>query len=267
MKFLKRFLVTAALFYLLICGLVYFFQEKIIFHPAKLEQAYAFRFNQKFKERSVRTFDNQKLNALFFPADKAKGLIFLLHGNAGNLQRIGGVAKTYTDLHFDVFIFDYRGFGKSDGRIQSELQLYQDVSAAYESIKDEYDENKIIVLGYSIGTGLAAKIASVNKPSLLILEAPYYNLTDLMKRKYPFLPGFLLKYKFETNQFLKLCKMPIYIFHGTEDKSTFFDSSVKLKTEFKDKIHFIPLEKQGHNGISNHPKYQIELQKILKRKS
>jgi uncharacterized protein len=126
----------------------------------------------------------------------------------------GEVAKTYTDLNYDVYMLDYRGYGKSEGMITNEELLYQDLQTVYDELKSKYDESKIVVLGYSIGTGLAAKIASVNNPKLLILQAPYYSLTDLMKHTFPIIPTFILKYKFETNKFLTDCKMPVIIFHG-----------------------------------------------------
>ena len=76
------------------------------------------------------------------------------------------MAKTYTDLNYDVFILDYRGYGKSGGVITRENQFHEDTQSAYDELKMEYSEDKIIVLCYSIGTGLASKVASQNKPKL-----------------------------------------------------------------------------------------------------
>lgn len=165
----------------------------------------------------------------YFKADTSKGLIFYLHGNAGSLKSWGEIAKTYTSLHYDLFILDYRGYGKSEGTISSEAQLYKDVHVVYNNLKTKYDENKIIVLGYSIGTGPATELAAANHPKLLILQAPYYSMTDLMKHNYPIIPAFLLKYKFETNKNIRNCKMPIVIFHGDNDEVIYFQSSLKLK--------------------------------------
>jgi uncharacterized protein len=200
-----------------------------------------------------------------FKSDSSKGLIFYLHGNAGSLSSWGDVAKTYTDLNYDVFMLDYRGYGKSEGSINSQGQLYQDIQIAYDEMRSKYGEDKIIVLGYSIGTGLATKIASTNNPKLLILQAPYYSLTDMMKHSFPIIPTFILKYKFETKEYIKECKMPIVVFHGNQDEVIYYGSSLKLKGKFKKQDTLITLNGQGHNGMTENPDYKIEIQKILTR--
>ena len=249
--------------YIIVCGLLYAFQEKLIFFPQKLEKNHQFSFNQKFEEINVKTIDGISLNGLLFRADSSKGLIFYLHGNAGSLSSWGGVAETYTDLNYDIFILDYRGYGKSEGSINGQEQLFQDVQTAYDELKKKYREDKIIVLGYSIGTGPAAKIASTNNPELLILQAPYYNMTDLMRHTYRIIPTFILKYTFETNEFIKNCNMPIVIFHGNQDRVIYYGSSVKLKEQFKEQISLITLEGQGHNGMTDNPAYKVAIQKLL----
>lgn len=177
--------------YIVLCGLLYFFQEKLIFFPQKLNKNYQFQFEQKFEELNIKATDGKLLNGLLFKAESSKGLIFYLHGNAGDLSSWGDVAKTYTDLNYDVFIFDYRSYGKSEGQINGQNQMFEDNQTAYDELKKKYSEEKIIVLGYSIGTGLASKLASTNNPKLLILQAPYYNLTDMMKQKFSLIPTFI----------------------------------------------------------------------------
>ncbi|WP_159517173.1 alpha/beta hydrolase [Sunxiuqinia indica] len=251
--------------YVLVCGFLYIAQERLIFFPQKLEKTYQFQFRQKYEEKNIETADGTILNGLLFKADSTKGLIFYLHGNAGSLKSWGGVAKTYTDLNYDIFIIDYRGYGKSEGKINGQEQLFEDVQEVYSELTKQYTEDKIIVLGYSIGTGLASKIASTNNPRLLILQAPYYSLTDLMKHTYPIIPGFLLKYKLETNKYLKDCQMPVVIFHGNQDRVIYYGSSLKLKQEFKESDTLITLNGQGHNGMTDNEIYKSEIRRILSR--
>jgi alpha-beta hydrolase superfamily lysophospholipase len=241
------------------------FQEKLIFFPQKLNKNYQFSFDQKFEEINVRTIDGITLNGILFKADSSKGLIFYLHGNAGSLSSWGEVARTYTDLNYDIFMLDYRGYGKSEGSISGEGQLFQDMQTVYDELKNKYNEDSIIVLGYSLGAGLASKIASTNNPKLLILQAPYYSMTDMMRHTFPIIPTFILKYKLKTNEFIKNCKMPIVIFHGNQDEVIYYNSSLKLKELFKEKDTLITLNGQGHNGMSDNRDYIVEIQKILTR--
>jgi uncharacterized protein len=245
-------------------ALLFFFQEKLIFHPTKLDKSFKFDFPAKSEEIHIKTSDNKLLSGLLFKSDSSKGLIFYLHGNAGALNVWGEVAKWYTDLHYDVFMLDYRGFGKSEGSISGENQIFQDVQTAYDLMKQRFHEDSIIVLGYSIGTGPAAEIASTNKPRLLILQAPYFSMADLIHYKFPVIPTFLLKYKFATNLYLQNCTMPVVIFHGDADEVIYYNSSVKLRKYFKASDTLFTLRGQGHNGITENPEYIPDLKKILK---
>ncbi|NOS92965.1 MAG: alpha/beta fold hydrolase [Cyclobacteriaceae bacterium] len=262
-KILLRILQILLGIYLIICGLLYVNQEKLIFIPQKLDKTFQFQFETPYEEIFIRTRDDSKVHGLLFRAQQSKGLIFYLHGNAGSLASWGAVAKTYTDLNYDVFMLDYRGYGKSDGEIVGEEQLFEDNQAAYEELKKKYPEDQIIILGYSIGTGMAAQLASVNRPKLLILQAPYYSLTDMMKHTFSFVPTFLLKYKFATHAYLKQCKMPVVIFHGNRDEVIYYGSSLKLQQEFKQQDVLITLDNQGHNGMTDNPEYRKLMKRIL----
>ena len=262
MKIFATIILIAVLLSLILIGLLYFFQEKLIFYPQKLKQSYQYSVDQDFKELMIRTSDDKLINALLFEADSTKGVIFYLHGNAGSLESWGTIATLYTGMNYDVFILDYRGFGKSEGNITGEEQLFEDNQIAYDKLKETYKEEDIIVLGYSIGTGLAAKLASENNPKLLILQAPFYSFAEMMRSQFNF-PTFILKYKLRTNVYLKQCKCPVVIFHGDSDEIVDYKWSVKLKEEFKNKTQLITLHGEGHNEITNNAIYQSELKRIL----
>jgi len=264
-KFLKITLSIIVALYVVLCVALYFIQEILIFYPEKLPKNFTFQFPQKFEELNIPAKDGKLLNGLLFKAENSKGLIFYIHGNGGSLRNWGDVAKTYTANNYDVFILDFRGYGKSEGEILNENQMFQDNQTVYNYFKKQYSENEMVVLGYSIGTGMAAKLASENHPRLLILQAPYYNLTEMMTEKFSFIPTFILKYKFATNDYLKNCKMPVVIFHGTDDEVISFENSLKLKKEFKKGDTLIPLKDEFHNQITDNLDYQIALHKILNR--
>lgn len=249
--------------YITLCIGLYLFQENLIFFPQKLNKNHQFKFTENFEELTFKTSDNKSLNGLLFKSDSSKGLIFYLHGNGGSLSSWGNIADTYTDLNYDIFILDYRGYGKSEGKINSQTQLFEDNQMIYNELKKKYKEENMVILGYSIGTGLASKLASDNNPSQLILQAPYYSLTDMMRQKFPFIPTFILKYKFSTNKYLKKCQMPITIFHGDKDKVINYNSSLRLKEDFRDKANLITLKGQGHNGMTNNREYKQALKNTL----
>jgi pimeloyl-ACP methyl ester carboxylesterase len=263
-KFLIRSFKIIIVVYILVCGLMYSCQEKLIFFPEKLNKDHPFKFSQTFQEKNILTPEGIKLNCLLFKADSSKGVIFYLHGNGGSLNGWGNVAKNYTGLHYDLFIVDYPGYGKSEGKIHGQQKLYDNLQTVYDTVKTIYPENKIIVLGYSIGTGPAAKLASMNHPKMLILQAPYYSLKDLVKHIYPVVPSFLLKYKFQTNEYLPNCKMPVVIFHGDADRTIYYESSIKLKQSFKKGDTLITLKGFDHNGMTDNPDYSRAIKIILK---
>lgn len=262
-KAISQFLKVILFSYVIICVLLYFFQEKFIFHPDKLDKSYDFRFDTEFKELAIRTPDGKDLNAVLFQADSSRGVVFYLHGNAGSIDSWGNIAETYTRLKYDLFMLDYRGYGKSEGSIRNTEQLFEDIQSAYDSVKKFYSEEKIVILGYSIGTGLAAKLASTNKPKQLILQAPYYNLKDLMTHTFPIIPTFILKYNLETDKYIKDINAPIVIFHGDRDEVIYYGSSLKLKKLLKNSDTLITLIGQGRNGMSENQDYRISIEKML----
>ena len=248
---------------LLLFGGLYFGQEHLIFHPTKLPADYHFNYKNKFEEMSITAKDGNKLNGLLFKSDSAKGLVFYLHGNGGALDTWGNISHIYTDLHYDIFILDYRGYGKSEGKITSEKQFYSDIQTVYDSLKQLYAESNTVIIGYSIGTGPAAILASVNHPKLLILLTPYYSLTDMAEQQYPFSPGFILKYKFETCKGVSKTKAPVIIFHGNADEVINYHQSLKLKQCFKTGDRLFILPNQGHGGMNENEIYQQELKQLL----
>ncbi|MBF4486397.1 alpha/beta fold hydrolase [Flavobacterium sp. CSZ] len=249
--------------YVIIVSYVYFNQVDMVFQSSKLPKDYQFDYQHKFEELNITSFDGAKLNGLLFKAENSKGLVFYLHGNAGTLETWGKIAKIYTNLGYDIFILDYRSFGKSEGEIENEEQLNQDISIAYKSLSKKYPEDKIIIAGYSIGSGLATILASQNKPKALILQSPYYSFTELSSNRVRFFPDFLKKFSLETFGYLPKVKAPIYIFHGMKDQLISYQNSVRLSQLLKSNGHFYPLKNQEHIGMNENNDFQNQLKIIL----
>lgn len=263
-KLLVRLAILLAVLYAGVATLLYFFQERFIFLPEKMDKSYVYNFGPNCTEMFLKTNDGTAINALLFHADSSKGVILYLHGNAGSLRTWGNVAKTYTALHYDVLIPDYRGYGKSEGSINGEKQLFSDVELCYDYLAKTYGENKIAVLGYSIGTGPAAHVAAVRQPHLLILQAPYVSLRDMMGKRFPGLPTFILKYPLRTDKALKDVKARVVVFHGDSDSIIPYSSSLALQHNFKAGDTLITLRGQPHNGMHANPQYLDAIAQILK---
>lgn len=249
--------------YLLYVSYVYCNQGELIFIANKLPNDYKFEFNQNFEELNIPSFDNKKLNGLLFKTPNPKGLVFYLHGNSGSLDTWGSIAENYTDLGYDIFILDYRGFGKSEGEIESQDQIFKDLTFAYNKLITKYDRNKVVIIGYSIGTGLATYLASVEKPKKLILQAPYYNFIEFSNGRVPFVPDFLKKFKFETGKYIVKVKSPIYIFHGNKDQVISNDNSIRLQKLLKPTDKVFILDGQNHLNMNENQDFQEQLKNIL----
>ena len=254
--------VVAAL-YGLLCGVLYFKQEKLLFAPTRLPAGYQFHFPGQFEEQSMKAADGTRLHGLLFKAPNAKGLIFYLHGNGGALDSWGEAAATYTALHYDVFLLDYRGYGKSGGTITSQAQLLADVDTVYRQLQPEYPENRTVILGYSLGTGPATWLAARHHPKLLILQAPYFSMRDMAARLYPYVPGFILRYPLPTNEFIGRVSAPIVLFHGNRDEVIDYNSTLRLKALLKPTDKFIVLSGARHNGMTHNPDYRRQIARLL----
>jgi len=259
----KSLAVFFGIIYLLYASYVYFNQEEMIFAASKLAKEYKFEFDQDFEELTITSYDATKLNGLLFKTPNPKGLIFYLHGNASALDSWGNIAEFYTSLRYDIFILDYRGYGKSEGKVENQEQFLKDVSFVYRNLAKRYDQNKISIIGYSIGSGAAAYLASTNNPRMLVLQAPYFNFLEFSSSRAPFLPDFLKKFTFETNEYIVKVKAPVYIFHGAEDHLISIDNSLRLQTLFKRTDRLFILQNQGHNGVNENPDFRDRIQEIF----
>ena len=209
-------------------GLLHVFQEKLIFLPEEIAKNYAYDFPFDFEEVNLKTADNETINALHLKAENPKGIILFFHGNQGNLIRWGAITSYFTQFNYDVFVIDYRGYGKSTGFF-NETNMYADALLSYEHVKKQFLEKNIIVYGRSLGTGLATKVASMNNPRMLVLACPYFSMSKNVKRYLPFIPlGLVMRYQMPTYKWIKYVDCPINIIHGTSDKVIKFTSSLRL---------------------------------------
>ena len=260
---LKLILVIVAIYLISIMGL-YLFQEKFIFKNVKLDKDHIFSFKQDFEEIDMKTDDGQIINSLLFKVKDPKGVILFFHGNRGCLKRWGNIVSMYEKYNYDVFVIDYRSYGKSTGKFNEEM-MYKDAVQSYDFIKEKYGEENIVIYGRSIGTTFATKTASVRNSKLLILEAPFYNIRDVINYHYPLLTtDFLLKYKFRSDKYIPKVRSEIVIFHGEKDRLIPISSSKKLKEKIdKNKLLYISFPTGTHSNLTEFDKYHSTMRKLL----
>lgn len=241
-------------------------QESLIFLPEKLPLHYKFTFSVPFEEITLPAAGGT-IHALHFKAQQPKGIVLFFHGNAGSLRTWGEIAGDFTTRGYDLLIPDYRGFGKSTGNITSEEMLLKDGLTVYEHLRRRYPEERIVLYGRSIGTGIAAYVAGTGRPRLLILESPYYNLIDVAGYHYPLLPDAVirawLRYPLRTDLWIKQVACPIVLLHGKEDMIIAYDSSERLCKIAGNKCRLIRFDRGGHNDLGNFPLYQQTLSDLL----
>ena len=251
--------------------LLKYFQEKVVFLPVILPHDHTYDFENDFEEYLWDTPFDGKINVLHFRIENPKGVIAYFHGNADNLHRWGKIAVDFTKFGYDVLVMDYRGYGKSSGP-RNEEYLYSDAQFFYDFAKENYGENKIIVYGRSLGGAFATKIAGENQPKMVILEATFYNLQDIVNR---WLPGKVtdkvspkMTYHFLSNQNILKIKVPLYHFHGTKDSVVPLKSGKKLFEVFE-KEHpkipkkFIEIKGGTHEDLIKYDEFVEEMKKIL----
>jgi uncharacterized protein len=259
MKWIKRLSILAFSLYVLFCGALYFSQERIIFNPDKLSQDFTFRMGE---EMNLEVAEGISLNCLWLKEPSSKGVILYLHGNRGSNRRCLRQAETMAGNGYDIFMPDYRGYGKSGGQVESETQLQADVQQVYDFLKKHYPEEKIVVAGYSLGSGMASYLAANNRPQQLLLIAPYLSMVDLKDRIVPFLPDFLLKYPLRSADYLRQVEVPVTMFHGTRDDVIPFESSEKLQALRPDRFKLVSMN-EGHRGVIFSPVFREAVGQLL----
>ena len=263
----------------LICAAVYFGQERLIFHPASLPAGHTYDFDRPFEALRIEVEPGVELAALWFPASgttpaapdresaATRRAVLYLHGNAGHLQDWGWHAGLYTDAGYDFVVVDYRGYGTSDGRIDSEAQLHSDVERVWMWMTERYAPGDVTLVGYSLGSALAARLACTSEkpPGRLVLLAPFYSARDLARRAVPFVPTFLMRYPLRTDLVLRDCRLPVTIFHGRADRTVPFDEGRRLADSLGERARLVELPEAGHSDIAADPVFRHEMTALLAR--
>jgi uncharacterized protein len=209
---------------------LYFGQSNLVYMPSQALTQTPAIIGLKFEDIQITTKDNVNLDAWFVPAKDndqiGKSVILFCHGNGGNIGNRVSYLPIFRDLGLSTFLFDYRGYGKSEGK-PTEAGTYADVEAAWQYLTQErkIPPQKIIIYGESLGGAIAAYIAQLTSQDLknnaggLVLASTFTSISDRASELYPFLPIRLLsRFSYNSLERLPSIKIPVLIIHSTEDE-------------------------------------------------
>jgi hypothetical protein len=256
--------------FLLIYGLVgisfYYGQEKLLFHPIPLHTDDPYHFKTAYKELNIQVSEAANIHLVQFPSgtDSTKGLVLFFHGNKENIAHYAEYAPLFTTKGYTAWMMEYPGYGKSKG-VLTEKTMYEWALQSYKLARKQFEPKQIIIYGKSLGTGVAAQLASIRDCKSLVLESPYYDLPSIF-RPYLFLYPLerLLHYHFPTYQYLPRVDAPITIIHGNSDRLISIRNSRRLTSFFTADDQLIEIDGGGHNNLKDFPQFNAALQEILR---
>jgi alpha-beta hydrolase superfamily lysophospholipase len=265
MKFLKLSIIFWATLYLLGLALIYFFQDRLVFSPVKLNSDYKFNFTAPFEETYLESDTGHKVHYLKFKTNKPSAVILYFHGNGGALNSWGFFAeKLSLETNTDVWIMDYPGYGKSSKDFaRSSAELIEIGEELLERVRLEHQNLPVILYGRSLGTGLASSLSTDASVDGLILETPYFTTTRLAKEMFPVVPSFIFKYDLDNSKLKKNKLRKVLIIHGDSDRVISQQHSLDLKKEFSERVDLLIFPSGGHNNLSTFDGYWPALKKYI----
>jgi len=255
-------LAAAAAVYTAAIGYLWVRQERLLFEPVPLDPEDRLVGDEDVVERWI-DVPGARLSAAQLKRPNPRGVVFFLHGNSGNLRDCLVDLDAFREVNFDVVMFDYRGYGKSSGHIESEEQLRADVRAVWEQFAQEYEGKRVVISGQSLGTGLAAGLGAElcqqgRAPDLTLLVSPYSSMRTLADELYPWVPSRVLRYPLHTMEHASRLKGPLMLIHGDQDELIGIHHSHALRGVVPEaQLHCI--EGAGHSDVHKHPGFRQKL--------
>ena len=254
-------LLVALALYAAVIALVWWGQERLLFHPDKLPADHKFQQAGDVHETWFNV-PGARLNALHLQLPDPDGVVFFLHGNAGSLDSWFVGAELYRRANFDLVMFDYRGYGKSSNRITSQAEMEADVRAVWAQVAPRYAGKRRVIYGRSLGTALAAQLASEVQPELTVLVSAYASMAGLAQKYYPWVPGAVLRYPLRTDEALAKVKGPVLLAHGGRDALIAASHSHALQ-RVSPQAQLLLVPEAGHGDIHQFDAYLNGLRALL----
>lgn len=260
------FVIYAVVGLLLLNGLMFFQQKQMIFFPmSKLYQT-PVQWGLDYEDVSISTADDVQLHGWFIPHAESEQVLLFFHGNAGNISHRRDSIEVFHRLGLNVFIIDYRGYGRSKGS-PSEQGLYRDADAAWRYLTEEkdYAADQILIFGRSLGGVVAAKLASGVEARGLILESTLSSAHDFARAVFPILSRLVvMRYDFNTLEYIQHVQYPVMILHSPTDEIMPFQLGEKVYQAANQPKQFISMRGSHNSGfVLSQPEYEQQLESWL----
>ncbi len=234
------------------------FETAITFHPMRYVEGENWRLAGGAEDVWFRSADGVRLHGWFVraPAQPPLATIIYFHGNGGNLTTVDWIAERYAARGFDVLLFDYRGYGRSEGRVSSEREIYADANAAYQYVVGErgVDPARVVLYGQSLGTTAAVDVASREACGAMVLESGLSSARDMAGVVLPWLPRWthrMTRNRFESARKLANVHCPVLITHGARDSIIPVEQGRALYNAAREPKRLIILPNADHNDLSS----------------
>jgi fermentation-respiration switch protein FrsA (DUF1100 family) len=217
--------------------------REVVYTPADLELGYE---NVVFKSR-----DGLELTGWYIPAAGTEFTILFCHANGGNMMHRLDSINIFHNLGLSCFIFDYRGYGNSQGK-PSEEGTYLDAETAYNWLIEEkkIPPEKIIIFGRSLGGSIAAKLASKVKAGALIVESAFTSYADIGKKFYPYMPvRWCARFSYRTIDFIRDVRCPVMFIYSKNDEVVPFEFGLELYEAANKPKEFIEIFGSHNDGF------------------
>ncbi len=266
MRYPIMIIALVAVTYGLVCLLAFIFQPSLVFFPDRRMGATPAQLGVRYKDVFFDTEDGVKLNGWYIPIENARGVLVFCHGNAANISNRLESIQIFLKLGLSVFIFDYRGYGRSDGKI-SEAGTYLDARAAVDYLLTEegVPADRMILFGRSLGAAVAVELATRRRPRALILESAFTSISDIGQRTYPFLPvKWLSRIKYDSTRRVSDLDVPKLFIHSPEDDVVPFDLGQRLYAAAAEPKTFLRIMGDHNTGfVDSEAVYTDELRRFL----
>ncbi|OQA57062.1 MAG: haloalkane dehalogenase [Candidatus Omnitrophica bacterium ADurb.Bin277] len=226
-----------------------FLEFRSVYFPAKQIMFLPSAAGLPFEDVFFTSSDQKRLHGWFIPASGDGDTVLFCHGNAGNISHRLGKAVFLNRLGLNVFMFDYRGYGKSRGR-PSENGFYRDAQAAYDYLVGRgIPAGKVIGYGESIGGAVAVDLAVSRPMKALILENTFTNIKDMVAIHMPFVPSRILASRYDSIQKIKGLKIPKLIIQSRRDEIVPFEMGRTLFEAGAPPREFLEIRGDHNNGF------------------